>query len=632
MREAATRTQSTNNLKQIALAAHSFHDAYKRFPFNGSNAAVNGVKYSKAAKDETVTSGSWGFQILPYIEQAQIFTKIDRTVPVQTYLCPGRHRPGVEVAKDGGGAWSDYFWNNYLNDAAKAEKADNPDAELTFNGITDGTSNTIMAGHGNISVEQYSAQSNVKLSSNIFDGGTFGTARAGKNGAANPGGVTLQRDGKEAPTIGSWGGPFPGGGLFALCDGSVRTISYSYGNLNCAVDACRRRSHQFLQPGVGRHDCFRLPRVQVQAAGSRRARGQDDALPELPGDSADSNAQATAVTAEPKPAPPAEPVEATDDMVTAEPPRRREPKNAEEDDRPRRRRPREDREDDREPVPAKSIALAVILPIVIVGVLAGCCVVVPILIALLVPAVQKVREAAARTQSTNNLKQIALGYHSYHDAFRRLPFNGSDEQIHKKNAIAGDASSGSWGFQILPFIEQQPVQAALDRNAPIKTFMCPGRGRPMLEINGGAWTDYFYNNYLNDPDHASRPDNPDMRRTLVGITDGTSNTILVGHGNIPIDLYPAAGGVPFSTNIFNGGTVGTMSLRRRRQARRQSRRRLPVLRFGRHGNQRRQLGRPVPPGRPDGDGRRNRPPLPLFHGQQLRPIPDPRRRRSRGAA
>src|SRR5262249_35579691 len=164
---------------------------------------------------------------LPYIEQANAFKNLDRTAIIPVYLCPGRNRPKLETS-NGGGAWTDYFYNNYLNDAANAEKPDNADKKVTFVNITDGTSNTILLGHGNIDTKQYESTKDVKLSINIFNGGTFGTARAGKNGAANPQGVTLQRDSAKAPDMGSWGGPFAGGGLFAMCDGSVRMISYDF--------------------------------------------------------------------------------------------------------------------------------------------------------------------------------------------------------------------------------------------------------------------------------------------------------------------------------------------------------------------------------------------------------------------
>ena len=58
VREAAMRTQSINNLKNIALSVHGFHDVNKSMPFNGSDKAVGNVKYPKAAKANTFTSGS----------------------------------------------------------------------------------------------------------------------------------------------------------------------------------------------------------------------------------------------------------------------------------------------------------------------------------------------------------------------------------------------------------------------------------------------------------------------------------------------------------------------------------------------------------------------------------------------
>src|SRR5579872_3094595 len=70
--------------------------------------------------------------------------------------------------------------------------------------------------------------------------------------------------------------------------------------------------------------------------------------------------------------------------------------------------------------------------------------IIAILIALLVPAVQKVRESAARTQCVNNLKQLALGCHNYHDVNHFLP----------PSRIARDAYA-TWCVLLMPYIEQE---------------------------------------------------------------------------------------------------------------------------------------------------------------------------------
>jgi len=105
--------------------------------------------------------------------------------------------------------------------------------------------------------------------------------------------------------------------------------------------------------------------------------------------------------------------------------------------------------------------------------------IIAILIGLLVPAVQKVRYAAARAQSLNNLKQLALSCHSFHEVNKYLPYNGATT-----NATSTIPTSGSWGYQVLPYIEQVTVYNTQNGTMPgtwnsgIATFNCPLRGRP----------------------------------------------------------------------------------------------------------------------------------------------------------
>lgn len=76
------------------------------------------------------------------------------------------------------------------------------------------------------------------------------------------------------------------------------------------------------------------------------------------------------------------------------------------------------------------------------------------LAALLLPAVQKARAAAARASCANNMRQIALGCHNYHDSFKHFP--------------AGVTSNGwGWGAQLLPFVDQNPIAQNIDLTQPL---------------------------------------------------------------------------------------------------------------------------------------------------------------------
>jgi type II secretory pathway pseudopilin PulG len=129
-----------------------------------------------------------------------------------------------------------------------------------------------------------------------------------------------------------------------------------------------------------------------------------------------------------------------------------------------------------------------------------------LLLGLLLPAVQKVREAAARSQSQNNLKQLGIAMLSAHDTYNMFP-----PSIGK---IGGQ--DGTSFFHILPFIEQANVYNAKTLNVVIPTYMAPA---DPSQPGNQPWTSY-----------ASNADvlkvNPQKLARITDITKGTSNTIV----------------------------------------------------------------------------------------------------------
>jgi type II secretory pathway pseudopilin PulG len=151
-----------------------------------------------------------------------------------------------------------------------------------------------------------------------------------------------------------------------------------------------------------------------------------------------------------------------------------------------------------------------------------------LLLGLLLPAVQKVRSAAACSQSMNNLKQLALAVHNYHDVFGNLP-------------PGNNANNFSTSAHLLPYIEQDNVSKQINfnkasddpanaeiRKVIIKTFLSP------QDPITSAGTDSGPTNYLYCAgSKAPLADNDgvfyqDSKLNFARITDGTSNTMMIG--------------------------------------------------------------------------------------------------------
>lgn len=170
------------------------------------------------------------------------------------------------------------------------------------------------------------------------------------------------------------------------------------------------------------------------------------------------------------------------------------------------------------PIPPKSSGGNVVLVIVLISMI-GLFVCGGGMVALLLPAVQAAREAARRTQCSNNLKQIALALHNYHDVYKSFPpaytVDANGEPLH------------SWRTLLLPFLDQQNLYRQIDLNEPwnspknqafnnmiVATYRCPTDPlNPKCSYMGIVGKNTLF--------QVSNP------VSIAKIIDGTSNTIMV---------------------------------------------------------------------------------------------------------
>jgi len=233
-REAARRSQCVNNLKQLGLTTHNYHDTYRNFPAGHNNAGTY--------------AWGWGTFILPFMEQGNLFDQLNPNVrtgqypdtvptgtniyntPIDAFVCPSD--PGEDVNPHYRNfSKSNYPPSNMMFPAGIGN-------ELSFRSITDGTSNTIMVGERGLEFNRAA----LWIGRSTSDAAAYG--RAGWP-------INTPIEGDPNCRRHSWGSSHPGGANFGMADGGVRFLAETIesdpsATSDCNFNTAAIRANNFL--------------------------------------------------------------------------------------------------------------------------------------------------------------------------------------------------------------------------------------------------------------------------------------------------------------------------------------------------------------------------------------------------
>ncbi len=185
------------------------------------------------------------------------------------------------------------------------------------------------------------------------------------------------------------------------------------------------------------------------------------------------------------------------------------------------------------------------------------------LVLMLLPAVQSAREAARRMQCSNNLRQLGIAFHGYHNAWGVFPVSWDGPYPPYRGAAVAPESTATFYTSLLPYIEQGNM--SLSDPQAVSIFLCPTRRGPdcgpKADYAAGRHPDDFFQNgwlsVLGGPFVLHTGDivlRGGVGMNNIGASDGSSNTLLLSHKALsPSDYYRQGWGLANGDNGWLGG-------------------------------------------------------------------------------